>query len=606
MKRTVKRSREYLNKWITLVVIEIAVATLWWSGATALLSTELNVAALRLMGHWPLRLGHTAFAVGDQAYRIVYACTPTTLWAGGILLLALAPHGAARFLATAARFVLFTALGMAAAGATSIHLHRCGAPWAIPHQAMLVAVYLAAFVWCLRRVQGHERVLGRTRKRTNRADSGVPRRRVACAAHSPQPAAVNQGDLCMPGRSRLMLSIPLSLIVAAGGCAASHAWVPGSFGAGAGTAAAARPEIELKYFTAKWCAPCKAFQRTTLADQRVRDWLEAHATFETIDIDASPSTAEAFGISGTVPTFVVLREGVEFDRRIGYLNADDFLAWLGAAMAGRDHIAQLRNELQQLADDGGDRSSTLHWELADELIRREVWAEATDHLRWLWLHHGPVDDRKAISSAFARLIAAYPDAAETVHTLRRNHEAASGLPKSDADDAPAWLYLTRALDDKEAMVRWYDIPGNGSEPRDHLAIVETRLFDALIARGRWRDAYDLYAMRLYPVTGARSAMRTYRMFGEAGRAQLLPRLRQQKSALYAACLAAGREAAAEQIATIVFRTLREPETRVAFVEMAVRAGQPRPVHQQWLARAASQGGETDELLSRLNHALEGR
>ena len=212
----------------------------------------------------------------------------------------------------------------------------------------------------------------------------------------------------------------------------------------------------------------------------------------------------------------------------------------------------------------------------------------------------------AISSAFDRLIAPYPDAAETVPTLRRNPGAAAGLPKSDADDEPAWLYLTRALDDKEAMVRWYDIPGNGSEPRDHLAIAETRLFDALIARGRWRDAYDLYAMRLYPVTGARSAIRTYRMFGEAGRAQLLPRLRQQKSALYAACLAAGREAAAEQIASIVFRTLREPETRVAFVEMAVRAGQPRPVHQQWLARAASQGGETDEPLSRLNPAPEDR
>lgn len=84
------------------------------------------------------------------------------------------------------------------------------------------------------------------------------------------------------------------------------------------------------------------------------------------------------------------------------------------------------------------------------------------------------------------------------------------------------------------------------------------------------------------------------------------RLRDDLSVLYAACLAAQRADAAHEVASILIVRQNDPAARVALVEAALRAGQARPRHREWLDQAAGEGGAPEGLAERLEQALAGR
>src|SRR4051794_27629128 len=79
-------------------------------------------------------------------------------------------------------------------------------------------------------------------------------------------------------------------------------------------------------FTAEWCGPCRAMERTTWSDERVTRWLGEHTHAVRIDIDKQEEVAKRFSVRA-VPTVLVLREGEEFDRFSGARSTEQFLAW---------------------------------------------------------------------------------------------------------------------------------------------------------------------------------------------------------------------------------------------------------------------------------------
>jgi len=87
-------------------------------------------------------------------------------------------------------------------------------------------------------------------------------------------------------------------------------------------------------FTATWCQPCKRMEKDTWGDPAVRTWLAEHAITLQVDVDEQKDLAAQFEVQA-MPTVVVMRDGVVFDRVIGYQDAPSLLAWGRGVLAGR-------------------------------------------------------------------------------------------------------------------------------------------------------------------------------------------------------------------------------------------------------------------------------
>ena len=84
----------------------------------------------------------------------------------------------------------------------------------------------------------------------------------------------------------------------------------------------------LLYFTASWCGPCRQMAGETWANRDVDARLRASYVPVKIDIDAQRETALTYGIE-SIPTVVLLdAEGKVTRRASGYMEPDEFLAWL--------------------------------------------------------------------------------------------------------------------------------------------------------------------------------------------------------------------------------------------------------------------------------------
>jgi thiol:disulfide interchange protein len=87
----------------------------------------------------------------------------------------------------------------------------------------------------------------------------------------------------------------------------------------------------LLYFTASWCGPCQQMRSATWGDPSVDAKLRSSYVPVKVDIDSNRETALAYEIDA-VPTMVLLdADGKVARRTTGFLEADEFLAWLGGA-----------------------------------------------------------------------------------------------------------------------------------------------------------------------------------------------------------------------------------------------------------------------------------
>lgn len=78
--------------------------------------------------------------------------------------------------------------------------------------------------------------------------------------------------------------------------------------------------MELLYFTASWCGPCRMF-KPIMAD------VGKLVTVKVLDVDEYPELAEAYNVK-SVPTVVKLEDGVETKRILGAMGKSDVIAKL--------------------------------------------------------------------------------------------------------------------------------------------------------------------------------------------------------------------------------------------------------------------------------------
>ena len=77
----------------------------------------------------------------------------------------------------------------------------------------------------------------------------------------------------------------------------------------------------VKYFSATWCGPCKAFKPI------MNEVASEGYSIEFIDVDQEQNKAEKYGVR-SVPTTVVEENGVEVSRFVGAIPKDQVVAKL--------------------------------------------------------------------------------------------------------------------------------------------------------------------------------------------------------------------------------------------------------------------------------------
>ena len=73
-------------------------------------------------------------------------------------------------------------------------------------------------------------------------------------------------------------------------------------------------------FWASWCGPCKML--APVVDELAEKY-ESKALIGKINVDEEPDLARAFGVM-SIPTVVFLKNGREFDRKVGVMPAEAF------------------------------------------------------------------------------------------------------------------------------------------------------------------------------------------------------------------------------------------------------------------------------------------
>ena len=77
-------------------------------------------------------------------------------------------------------------------------------------------------------------------------------------------------------------------------------------------------------FSATWCGPCKMLGPVIEA---IGEQYAGKVLVAKVDVDAEPELARRFGVMN-IPTVVFLKNGEEFDRKIGLMSPDEFTAVL--------------------------------------------------------------------------------------------------------------------------------------------------------------------------------------------------------------------------------------------------------------------------------------
>ena len=82
--------------------------------------------------------------------------------------------------------------------------------------------------------------------------------------------------------------------------------------------------IKLIDFYADWCGPCKVMDPIF---EKIEKEYEGKVEFQKVDVEAEQNIASKYEIM-SIPTFVILKNDKETDRRTGAMPKDMLIQWI--------------------------------------------------------------------------------------------------------------------------------------------------------------------------------------------------------------------------------------------------------------------------------------
>ncbi len=209
-------------------------------------------------------------------------------------------------------------------------------------------------------------------------------------------------------------------------------------------------------FTAEWCGPCKMMDKTTWRDPSVVDWAKDHAVLIMVDVDKDTKVSEQHKIKA-MPTMVAYRDGAEFDRTVGYMDASKTLSWMKDVNEGKSKAAAAR---ERAANSDG-KSVQQKMEDARTLAEAGDYATAQPILLYLWQHMA--EDEPSMSGVRRSFFASQVEDACAEHkptrdafiTIRDENEAKLKTAP-EYDTLADWIVLNKAVAQPEKTLAWFD------------------------------------------------------------------------------------------------------------------------------------------------------
>ena len=89
-----------------------------------------------------------------------------------------------------------------------------------------------------------------------------------------------------------------------------------------------KSNIVIKFTAPAWCGPCKRMAPEYHKAEDFMKELGSTLVFAYLDVDLNSDIAEKYNIT-SLPTLVLIKDGVEIDRHKGGIDSDKFLLFIG-------------------------------------------------------------------------------------------------------------------------------------------------------------------------------------------------------------------------------------------------------------------------------------
>lgn len=278
-----------------------------------------------------------------------------------------------------------------------------------------------------------------------------------------------------------------------------------------------------------WCGPCKQMDATTWVDPRVERWVAEHGLAIQLDMDEHEALKDKLDITA-FPTIVLLRDGNEFDRVVGFRNADELLTWFGASSEGK---TAKDLALEKLAAARRISARDEAWKTRSHLVADLMWfgldAEALVEFEWLWRHIGDVAPEQRWQTRWSRHRYAMRELADRHAPARPKFGELRALIQPSVDDGSAdtrtirdWIELNYVLNEERKTGEWADGQGRSRAGVIRLQSLQWRLFDLLIQQDRWRTAGLSLGDVVAEVRQKRADITAYDRVAEAGSKRSMP------------------------------------------------------------------------------------